>query len=160
MSDSYSLPDQDDVRKTLTSLLGKEVTVNAGGSALEPDCAQPLTVAVYQDAEENTVAVCVIDLPLSSSMGAALALIPPGVAEDCIRTSQIPENIFENVSEVLNVCVNLFHGPSRIRLSKVLSPGNPADERTVDFCDDSEVNDHFRVSVPGYSDGRISLYLK
>lgn len=161
MSESYGLPDHEDIRKTLSNLLGKEVKVTEGGAALEPDDGQPYTVAVYQDADSNLAAVCVCDVALSSSVGAALALIPPGVVEDCVRSREIPDNIMENVGEVMNICVNLFQGSGtkRLRLSQVLPPGQQADSGTVDFCDDSGENNHFRVEIPGYVDGRMSLYL-
>jgi hypothetical protein len=74
--------------------------------------------------------VLVCELALANSMGAAMSMIPAGVANDATKAGIVAENIQGNLGEVLNICVNLFteNAPDRLTFSslKVCSPKDPA----------------------------------
>jgi len=63
-------------------------------------------------------------------MGAAMSMIPSGVANDATKAGIVADNIQGNLSEVLNICVNLFteNGTDRLTFSnlKVCTPKDPA----------------------------------
>ena len=78
------LPAAKDVRDMLSGLLGKDVTVAPGGP-VTPTADAPVAVAVYVDPHMAVNAICVMDLGASAYTGAALALLPPGGAQDAVE---------------------------------------------------------------------------
>ena len=109
-------------------LLGDKVETRL--SPAGPDLSKPHVVASYVDDTSAVQRVLVCDLALANSMGAAMSLIPAGVANDATKAGIVAENIQSNLSEVLNICVNLFTENATNRLTfsslKVCSLEDPA----------------------------------
>ncbi len=84
-------------------------------------------------------------------MGAAMSMIPAGVANDATKVGIVAENIEANLGEVLNICVNLFTENSTNRLTfsnlKVCNPENPAPavKESVKYS----------LNIPRYSGGKL-----
>jgi hypothetical protein len=122
------LPTLNTVEKLMQCLLGNQV--EARNSAPGPDLTKPHVVASYVDDHNAVQRVLVCELALANSMGAAMSMIPAGVANDATKAGIVAENIQGNLGEVLNICVNLFteNAPDRLTFSslKVCSPKDPA----------------------------------
>ena len=123
-----TLPNLTTVEKLMQCLLGNQV--EARKSAPGPDLTKPHVVASYVDDSNAVQRLLICDLALANSMGAAMSMIPSGVANDATKAGIVGENILGNLSEVLNICVNLFTENSSDRLAfkdvRVCSPKDPA----------------------------------
>lgn len=146
---SNPLPTLTTVEKLIQCLLGNQVeTRNSPGG---PDLTKPHVVASYVDDANTVQRVLVCDLALANSMGAAISMIPSGVANEATKAGVVAENIQGNLSEVLNICVNLFTENSSDRLTfsdvKVCNPKNPgpAVKQAVKFA----------VDIPRYTGGSL-----
>lgn len=122
------LPSLTTVEKLMQCLLGNQV--EARNSNPGPDLNKPHVVASYVDDSNAVQRLLICDLALANSMGAAMSMIPSGVANDATKAGVVGENIMGNLSEVLNICVNLFTENSADRLAfkdiKVCTPKDPA----------------------------------
>jgi hypothetical protein len=146
---SNPLPTLNTVEKLMQCLLGNQV--EARNSAPGPDLTKPHVVASYVDDASAVQRVLICELGLANSMGAAISMIPSGVANEATKAGVVGENIEGNLSEVLNICVNLFteNAPDRLTFSnlKVCSPKDPAPplKQTVKYA----------VDIPRYIGGSL-----
>ncbi len=151
MSESPALPEADAVARMLRDLFGKNVTQK---TAVAMPAATKVYVATYIDPEDSVVAVCACDLPLGTSMGAALALIPAGAAAEALRAGKLPAEMLDNLREVLNIGAALFVG-LRLRLREVLPPGDPLPAPVAALVSKPRLRRDLELAVPGYSGGRL-----
>lgn len=125
---SNPLPNLKTIETMMHCLLGDKVEARV--AAAGPDLTKPHVVASYIDDANSVQRVLICDLALANSMGAAMSMIPAGVANDATKAGIVAENIASNLGEVLNICVNLFTEDSTDRLTfsdlKVCSPKDPA----------------------------------
>ncbi len=152
------LPEPDDVRTVLYGLLGRDVTV-----ARTPPASIPLdakyVVGLYERENGGVGGLCVVDLSLAAYSGAALSLLPVGVANESIADGTIEDSLLENFHEVLNVGVRWFtgKGAERVVLAEVFPPGAklPDDVRVVmgGPADRLDVS----CEVSGYGTGLLRL---
>ncbi|MFK7821649.1 MAG: hypothetical protein AB8G99_23255 [Planctomycetaceae bacterium] len=101
-----------EISEFLTNLYGLSVTASA--SASKPEGVG--VSASYVDSEGTVKGHILCDVAGAAVLGAALTQIPMGAVEDAVSTGSLPENIQENVSEVLNIAVNLVPGQDSNRL--------------------------------------------
>ncbi len=119
------LPVAKDVRDMLAGLVGKPVGV-APGAPVTPTPDKPVSVAVYVDPHMAVNALCVMDLGASAYTGAALALLPPGGAQDAVEEDgELTAMLVEALHEVVNVLSALFNVPGapHSKLHKLYAPG-------------------------------------
>jgi hypothetical protein len=154
------LPAAKDVRDMLTGLVGKPVGV-APGAPVTPTPDKPVSVAVYVDPHMAVNAICVMDLGASAYTGAALALLPPGGAQDAVEEDgELTGMLVEALHEVVNVLSALFNVPGapHSKLHKLYAPGEdlPGD---IECLLASFNRLDLAVEVPGYGKGALSLVL-
>jgi hypothetical protein len=154
------LPAPKDVRDMLTGLVGKPVAVNPGGP-VTPTPDKPVSVAVYVDPQMAINALCVMDLGASAYTGAALALLPPGGAQDAVEEDgELTSLLVEALHEVVNVLSALFNTPGapHSKLHKLYAPGDdlPGDIQGM-LANFNRID--LAIEVPGYGKGAISLVL-
>ena len=117
LSHRFAMPAPHTVGNLLSGLLARSVKVNKSSSpsaaraparAPAPSAAKASqAVAVYTDDQGSVAALCLCDMSLASHAGAALSLIPAGVAAEAARTGVMPPSIAENLYEVANVAASL-----------------------------------------------------
>lgn len=73
-------------------------------------------LATYVDGEGAVKSRILLDLQGAAILGAALTQVPMGAAEDAVDAGELPDNLRENVEEVLNIAVNVFPAQSSQRL--------------------------------------------
>ena len=154
------LPAAKDVRDMLTGLVGKPVGVNPG-APVTPTPDKPVSVAVYVDPQMAINALCVMDLAASAYTGAALALLPPGGAQDAVEEDkELSGMLVEALHEVVNVLSALFNTPGapHSKLHKLYAPGDdlPGDIEGM-LANFNRID--LAIEVPGYGKGGISLVL-
>jgi hypothetical protein len=157
---TVQLPASKDVRDMLTGLVGKPVTVNPG-AAVTPAPGKPVAVAVYVDPYMAINALCVMDLGASAYTGAALALLPPGGAQDAVEEDgELSGMLVEALHEVVNVISALFNVPGapHSKLHKLYAPGEdlPGDiEGMLAAFNRLDL----AIEVPTYGKGAMSLVI-
>jgi hypothetical protein len=154
------LPAAKDVRDMLTGLVGKDVAVSPG-SPVTPTPSQPVAVAVYVDPHLAVNALCVLDLGAAAYTGAALALLPPGGAQDAVEEDrELTGMLVEALHEVVNVLSALLNVPGapHSKLHKLYAPGEdlPGDIAAM-LANWNRLD--LAIDVPSYGKGAISLVL-
>jgi hypothetical protein len=155
-----ALPAPKDVRDMLSGLIGKPVGVNPG-VPVTPTPDKPVSVAIYVDPHMAINAICVMDLGASAYTGAALALLPPGGAQDAVEEDgELSGLMVEALHEVVNVLSALFNtaGAPHSKLHKLYAPGDdlPGDIEGM-LANFNRLD--LVVEVPGYGKGGLSLVL-
>ncbi len=154
------LPAAKDVRDMLTGLVGKPVAVNPG-APVTPTPDKPVSVAVYVDPHLAINALCVMDLAASAYTGAALALLPPGGAQDAVEEDgELTGLLVEALHEVVNVLSALFNVPGapHSKLHRLYAAGEdlPGDIEGM-LANFNRID--LAIEVPGYGKGALSLVL-
>src|SRR5687767_4622145 len=154
------VPDAKAVKDMLTGLVGKPVSVTTG-APVTPTPRSPVAVAVYVDPSMKVNALCVMDLGASADTGAALALLPPGGAQDAVEEDgELTSMLTEALHEVVNVLSALFNVPGapHSKLHKLYAPGDdlPGDIEGM-LANFNRLD--LAIEVPGYGKGAISLVL-
>ncbi len=154
------LPVAKDVRDMLTGLVGKPVGV-APGAPVTPTPDKPVSVAVYVDPHMAVNALCVMDLGASAYTGAALALLPPGGAQDAVEEDgELTAMLVEALHEVVNVLSALFNVPGapHSKLHRLYAPGEdlPGDLEGM-LAGFNRLD--LAIDVPTYGKGALSLVL-
>lgn len=155
---TQALPEPDDVRSVLNGLLGRDITVTRETAASIPIDAN-YVVGTYEREDGKIGGLVVADLEVAAFAGAALSLLPVGIAKESISAGSIEEMLLENFQEVLNVGVRWFTAKAnpRVVLSDVYSPGDKLPDPVKQIM--GYPNDRLDVSVTvaGYGTGRVRL---
>jgi hypothetical protein len=154
------LPAAKDVRDMLSGLVGKEVAVSPG-APVTPEPNRPVTVAIYTAPDMSVNALCVMDLGASAYTAAALALLPPGGAQDAVEEDkELSPMLLEALHEVVNVLSALFNTPGapHSKLNKLVADGEDIPGDVAGMLAGFNRLD-LTVEVPGYGKGGLSLVL-
>jgi len=108
-----------------TGLFGLKVTATVDDSVVISDVGG---VATYTNDTGEVRGRILADLRGAAILGAALTQIPMGRVDDACKTGQLPDNLQENLSEVLNISVNLLPGHFSQRLVLKAVDFQPADD--------------------------------
>lgn len=146
------------VRDLLTDLMGRSVTAKL---AQKPIHAVPgtRTVAVYLRATGAVGAVGISDIAGATYLGAALSLVPPGVAAQAHKKGVLDDALLENYGEIVNVAASLFNvsGGPHVKLSRVyVVPPTSLPPEIASVLPRTTRLD-LDVTVPGYGAGKFSL---
>lgn len=150
-----TLPDLKDVSDLFTMLFGEDTLCREGTIPLRPEgCA---IVATYCNNDGAVKRLLACDLPFANSAGAALSMIPPGTAGDATKSGAVPDNILANLSEVMNIAVNLFTDSfgGRLELTGVFRIDGLMPEIRAALTSNQRVT--VEVTVPRYLRGRVDL---
>lgn len=137
-------------------LLFREVTLTAG----RPQAVTELTLITEFVSDRNALgAVCVIDLPLAAWIGAAIGLLPPGIAKESVDEKSLTSGLLENVGEVMSVLASVFNatGGSHVRRGDVHAPGSLPPAAVSQLARAAGGRCDFTVEVAGYGKGSFSL---
>jgi len=154
------LPAAKDVRDMLAGLVGRNVTVSPG-APVTPAPDRPVAVAVYVAPDMSVNALCLMDLGASAYTGAALALLPPGGAQDAVEEDhELSGLLVEALHEVVNVLSALFNTPGapHSKLHKLYAPGEEVAGDLAGMLAGFNRID-LVVDVQGYGKGSLSLVL-
>jgi hypothetical protein len=154
------LPAAKDVRDMLSGLVGKEVSVSPG-APVTPEPNRPVTVAIYTAPDMSVNALCVMDLGASAYTAAALALLPPGGAQDAVEEDkELSPLLLEALHEVVNVLSALFNTPGapHSKLNKLVPDGDDVPGDIAGMLAGFNRLD-LAIEVPAYGKGAMSLVL-
>lgn len=138
------------LEKLLTSLLGLDVSVSPTDAATIKDGF----VTVYGQCPESIDSLCICDLNLANSAGAALARIPGRVAIEATEAGECPENLWENFSEIMNICSTFARKTkaTRLKMHQIYSPSSEMPDSVKEKIP-NENQRVVQVSIEGYKPG-------
>jgi hypothetical protein len=154
------LPAAKDVKDMLSGLVGKEVSVSPG-APVTPEPNRPVTVAIFTAPDMSVNALCVMDLGASAYTAAALALLPPGGAQDAVEEDkELSPMLLEALHEVVNVLSALFNTPGapHSKLNKLVPDGEEVPGDIAGMLAGFNRID-LAIEVPGYGKGNLSFVL-
>ena len=141
----------------LDGLFGLEKTVDIVESPTPIE--DPRVISTYLDMDGNELFAIVCELSLANSLGAALTRIPSGGADDATSEGVVPDNIGENLYEVLNIAAAVFadYCHKRIVVDKVLKPGDELPEGLTDRVASGVCLLQVDYEIENYTAGKMSL---
>lgn len=146
-----ALPSPPAMARLVGTLVDKAVRVSAGTAR----CV-PAYVALYVDDSGRDVIACLVDRTLVAVFGAALALIPPGVAAEAAKSPSITELLLSNAYEVLNVLAAAFNESApesehvRLRALRIITDVPQKLTAAMQRVD-------YDVTVTSYVTGRLAI---
>lgn len=153
-----TLPQPPDVASTLSDLLGKSVVVKRATAPLQPGPRVPVTVAVYGTEPDEPRILWVCNLAIGCALGAALSLIPAGVAAESARRGQMEEGLRENLHEVMNVAATVLSSSgNRMVLQSLHVPPTPLPAGVARIVARPARRLNLELTVPGYPPGKVAL---
>jgi hypothetical protein len=108
------LPQIDDTAKFIGDLLGSQVK---GTECTDFDADKVVVFAEYTDDDDATNHFVACDITAGAILGAALTGVPPSLVEETVADGSMPENLLENLQEVLNISVNVFPQSEKHRIA-------------------------------------------
>ncbi len=158
MPTNFPFPKPDEIRRIITDLLGREVTVVSGDEQV-PERDTPAVVADYIADDGTIAAICMTDLRLSNALGAALTMVPPAQVDDMVKKLVIDEQNLENLSEIVNVMASLFNSSDCEHLKWNAAhtlPGElPAETSTL--LKTPRARRDYDVTLDEYGSGKLSV---
>jgi hypothetical protein len=146
------------VANLMSNLFGKKVAARRTAPLAAEDVKKSV-VATYVRDDGAAGALAIADIPLVAYAGAALALIPPGYAREVAGSGQLPENIFENFHEILNIGSRWFNSPRtpHVTLKDVMYKPQAFAQDVGAILRNPGPRLDVEVSIPGYGDGKLTL---
>ncbi len=153
---SAAVPDAEELRKLISQFVGKPVTLKAPAGPPKPNSA-PQLQALYCADDGTPCAVASLDFLFAAYLGAALAMMPPGAAQDAAKTGKMSELLMDCTKEVLNVSAQLMNKPGRqhVALNRVVSglQGLPPEIRAKMAT--ARFQKEYDLEIAGYGRGRV-----
>ena len=141
--------------RLLSDILGRNVTSKK--VAPYPFVSPTRLVAAYM-AESVVVSICVFDVAFAAHSGAALALMPVGIAAESVKAGKCASGLLENFAEILNICRQAFQ-----RQASYVDPpqlyGTPKEvpQPIAAVLSKPKSRVDMDVTIPGYGTGRFSV---
>jgi len=151
----YQVPDVAAVDELLEMLVGEVSTAEHDVSAV----ADQKYVATFINPEDELVAICASDVPFASFSGAALAMIPPDVAKECVSDGKLSASLSENFHEIMNLCSKLMLSETseHLRLDKTYAPDELPEG--VIALESANTQCGFEIDIPRYGKGTLDFYI-
>lgn len=137
-----------EVQKLLTDALGVGVTVRPGGLPVE----SAGLAGLYVDGTGRHTAAVWLDRSLAASAGSSLAMIPSDEAVSAPEAGPLPDNLVEQVGEVLNVFGSILNAGRRVKLEGAVQTP-PAPLPLADLFGGAMDASWFTIEVAGYGGG-------
>lgn len=161
MTNEITFPIQEGVRDLLSDLLGTGVAVGKASPLVFEEEDSKGVIGEFINDDGQSVVLCIADLKFACYVGAALSMIPAAAANESIKRNDLPQNLLENYSEVLNVMSRLVNSSTtpHLRLGKVHTvPGN-LPEAILTVMESPSLRRDFVATISGYGSGNVSLLL-
>lgn len=155
----YNLPNPESVSKLLSDTLGKPIKTQRG-PRFPVGPKTPGAIGIYvSESEGKPGAVVFADLCAACSTGSALSLIPANITEEGIKSGDVPANMLENYSEVLNIARTMFERDTapKLKLDSVKSAVGNCSKGLLTMLLKSKHRLDLNVEIPGYPRGRLVI---
>lgn len=152
---NYPLPNPARVNDLL-GMLFDGLDVKPGG-AFDAKPTGGAYFGVFVADNDTPVALCGADAALAASLGAALSMLPPGVAKEAAKSKELTPVMIDNVREVMNICSRLLmdDSSSHLKLSQVY-PANSLPPSAGGLLGTKDRRE-FTLQVPKYGGGVLTV---
>lgn len=159
MSEPLKMASPEAVGKVIGQLVGIQAATRK--LAAPPPLDSFRTVSTFLSRENARVLVALTDIAFGASCGAALSMIPAGVANDAVKAQTLDESMLENLREVANVITVAFNNEkgAHIRLQETVQCKPPLPPPLKTALSKARELLHLEVTVKGYPAGNISFAL-
>ncbi len=140
------------VGSLLSSLFGKDCLARVEKVPANAEDGM-VTRGRFVDNSGELIAVVLSDLPFAAFCGAAIAMLPPGGAEDAVDDNELTEMLVDAYGEVLNVLSRLFNLQDRPHCRYQSMDTAPLEAAPLE----ASLSARFSVEVQGYGTGRLTL---
>lgn len=145
---SKSLPDAAAVAESFGMLFGENINVVPSKTHASGH------MGVFSVGDEEAACLMIGDMPFQCLASAKLLMIPAGGAKDMAASGEPNQSIKEGFYEIINISSTLF--PISTELPVTLQELKDDKDYTAD--DEGYPNvASFKVTIPGYGDGLITL---
>lgn len=153
---AIALPAPDQAGSFLSMMLARPAKISKG-----PRLSRrvPQYVAVFRDEKDRPWGAVLVEPELARSLGAALSLIPKGVAMQGLETNEMAPELEENIFEVMNICAQWFHGKGRpaMSLRKVWAPDEELPKEVRKMLARGSSRRDYQMEVATYGAGKLAL---
>ena len=151
------IPDRKSIKDLFEGLLGRDVTITEG-KPVDIGIPKPV-IAAYADDAQRLRAVAVLSFGLAARAGAAIALVPKGAAEAAEEDRLMPDNLFENATEICNVLAAPFGDAmgEHLRLTGTYAPADPVPAHLLGVAAQLGAREDVELEIAGYGTGALSL---
>ena len=158
MSTIHPFPNDAQLQEMLGMLFGNDLKINPG-DPVATDADSKSIVAIFVNADGSPATACFCDLPFAAYSGAALSMIPKGGAEDAAKSGELSEMMRGNLNEIMNICSRLFitNDTPHVKLETLYDKAGELPENARAMVDAAAGRSDFRVTIPGYGEGRMSF---
>lgn len=159
MTDPLKMPPPDAVGKVITQLVGIPAAAQKLPAPPSPEAFR--TVSTFVSRTGAPVLVALTDIAFGASCGAALSMIPAGVANEAIKAQALDASMHENLREVANVLTVAFNTDkgTHIKLQETAGCKAPLPPALQNALAKARETMHLEVTVKGYPAGKISFAL-
>lgn len=162
MGSEIPIPIQEAVRDLLRDLIGTGVAVDKTDPLIFDDEENTMgVIAEYIDDNDVLTALCLADHNFVCYSGAALSMVPAAAANESIRRKELPDNLLDNYSEVVNIMSRLLNSSTspHLRLGKVHVVPGVIPESVQEVMKSPSLRRDYAVTMTGYGSGNISMLL-
>jgi hypothetical protein len=142
----------------MDSLLGRQCSAIAG-QPLEASEGLYAVVAIFIQEDRVVSHVVIADFLMANGAGGALTLLPAEQSQANARHGVVPENIFDNFSEVLNVLGSLFNVPGHphVKMYGVYGPTDSIPPVVHQVVAKGQTRVDSQITIGGYGVGNLSI---
>lgn len=154
------LPEADEILSLIKDLLGRGVMAKESDKFVYPS-KNHLYVASYIDNNNQILQVMLVDVAFAANVGAALAMIPSGMAKEAIKAKKVEGDLLGNAREVFNIAASIFNTPhsTHVKLKEMYSTIQelPAELKAyLAHLPDKSLALEFDIEE--YGNGRLTVY--
>jgi len=156
MTTLYPLPDAAKIMKLL-GLLFDGLDVKPGGK-FDQTPTGGAWIGVFIADDGVSVSLCGADANLAASFGAALSMLPVGVAKDAAKSHQLTDVMIDNMREIMNICTRLVMdaGSPHLRLEQIYPVKSLAASAAALLAAPKERRE-FQIQLPKYGGGVMTV---
>jgi len=154
-----ALPATAAVARTLTGILGKQVTVIKAPSPMNLKLKAPRVYGVYRDREKPITCVCVCDLPLSAYAGGAMLTFPACTINDSLKAGNLEEGLLETMQEILNICAQFFNDYGRQVFRELHTNPDGLSDDVGQVLSAPAARIDLSIAIAGYGSGQMAVFL-
>lgn len=155
---AFAFPEPKHVSEMMSSLLSMPASAKKASTPYKPGPKEPAFYSAFAAEGPEVGAVIVTDLGFACRSGAALALIPVGVAEEGVKANAPSGELMDNYREVMNVASTLLANPTtRARLLDVRSAPSDLPDGSRAIVDKPSRRIDFDIDLGKYGKGRLAL---
>ena len=155
----WRLPRPEETSRMLHDLLGCRVSAQMVKQQRAPVAFT--LVAIFDYPDGSLACVVAIESALAAGLGAALARIPESAIAERVVGGRLPDTLFENLSEVLNVWCGMANrtSPRHLRFAKLVHGQDGLDPYVSECFAHPRVRRHFRINLERYAGGVFSIFV-